>query len=89
MIHRHALTAEQQQRNFEIGREYNRMTTIRHNQLSRDLSLKMQLKEAAIAALPTETLKAQALVSDFSLVPYDRWVPTWTPPIEGYDADTN
>jgi hypothetical protein len=78
-----SLTEEEKALNFEIGRTYNRMTSIRHNALRRDIEMKISIKERAIEALPTE-LREEALEPDFSLFPLDRWVMTHTPPIEGF-----
>jgi len=54
---------------------------------SRDLSVKLQLKWAAIAALPTAARKAEALVVDEE-VPLRARLPTVTPPLKGFVAPT-
>jgi hypothetical protein len=40
--------------------------------------------QAAISALPDD-LREAALVPDLEPFPADRWIPTHTPPIEGYE----
>ncbi|CAK4077077.1 unnamed protein product [Aphanomyces euteiches] len=77
-------TEQEKQEHFEIGRTYNRMTSLRHNELMKDLQMKINLKWEAINALPTEELRQEALVEDFSLVTNRRGFPTWTPPIPGF-----
>jgi len=49
----------------------------------KDLQAKIDLKWAAINALPVE-LREEALEEDLSLVPLERGFATWTPPIEGF-----
>ncbi|KAF0683272.1 Aste57867_24704 [Aphanomyces stellatus] len=77
-------TAEEKQQHFEIGRTYNRMTSLRHNALMKDLQMKINFKWEAINQLPTEALRAEALEEDFSPVTNRRGFPTWTPPIPGF-----
>ncbi|ETW03133.1 hypothetical protein H310_05555 [Aphanomyces invadans] len=77
-------TEEEKREHFEIGRTYNRMTTVRHNELMKDLQMKINLKWEAINALPTDELRQEALVEDFSMVTNRRGFPTWTPPIPGF-----
>jgi hypothetical protein len=76
-------TEEDKQRFQEIGRRYNQMSTIRHNHYMRDLQTKIDLKWAAINALPAE-LQQEALEIDDTPVPEERGFATWTPPIEGF-----
>lgn len=74
------LSQEERARHFEIGREYNKQTTLRENRWRVDLDLKIKLKWAAIHALPDELL-TEALEPDAELIPYERRIPTWTPAI--------
>ncbi len=59
------------------------MSTIEHNHWMRDLQTKIDLKWEAINALPKE-LQAEALEPDYTPIPEDRGIATWTPPIEGF-----
>jgi hypothetical protein len=77
-------TEEEKQEHFRIGREYNRMTTIRHNELMKDLQNKINLKWEAINQLPTPELRAEALQEDYTPVTTARGFATWTPPIKGF-----
>ncbi len=43
---------EVKKRNFEVGREYNRQTSIRDNVYNRDITDKIWLQQDAIRALP-------------------------------------
>ncbi|KAJ0402316.1 hypothetical protein P43SY_008557 [Pythium insidiosum] len=76
-------TEEEKARHAEIAIRYNRMSTIRHNHYMRDLQTKIDLKWAAINALPVE-LQAEAMEIDDAPVPEERSFATWTPPIEGF-----
>ncbi|DBA00029.1 TPA: hypothetical protein N0F65_002032 [Lagenidium giganteum] len=77
-----------QERYNEIGRRYNKMSMIKHNHYMRDLQNKIDLKWAAINALPAE-LQAEALEEDIAAVPESRMFATWTPPIEGFRRYTD
>jgi hypothetical protein len=46
----------------------------------KDMTTKLKLKQAAIAALPTKELRDAALVEDLTPFPADRMVWTHTPP---------
>lgn len=71
-----------------LGKIYNRNTQADAWRLQRALQRTIRCKQAAIAALPTEALRAQAKVVD------DEWIPeklagpnrllTSTPPLPGY-----
>lgn len=52
-----------------------------HREWQTDLSTKLKLKQAAIAALPPE-LREAALIPDDTLFPVNRQIWTETPPIE-------
>jgi len=52
-----------------------------HRQWQTDLTTKLKLKQAAIAALPPD-LQAAAVVPDESLFPANRQIWTETPPVE-------
>lgn len=79
---------EEQQRFQEVGRRYNVMTSVAHNHFMRDLQTKIDLKWAAINALPAE-LQQEALQEDDAPVPETRTMATWTPPIEGFRRYTD
>ncbi|EEY57654.1 uncharacterized protein PITG_00216 [Phytophthora infestans T30-4] len=81
-------TEEEKQRHQEIGRLFNRMSTIEHNHLMRDLQTKIDLKWEAINALPAE-LQTEALEIDVSPAPEERGIATWTPPIPGFRRYTD
>ncbi|KAF4321718.1 hypothetical protein BBO99_00001678 [Phytophthora kernoviae] len=81
-------TEEEKQRHQEIGRVFNRMTSIEHNHLMRDLQTKIDLKWEAINALPAE-LQAEAMEIDEAPVPDGLTMATWTPPIPGFRRYTD
>ncbi|KAG7396495.1 hypothetical protein PHYBOEH_002202 [Phytophthora boehmeriae] len=81
-------TEEENQRHQEIGRLYNRMTSIEHNHLMRDLQTKIDLKWEAINALPAE-LQAEAMEIDDASMPDGLTMATWTPPIPGFRRYTD
>lgn len=63
------------------SREYSRLRMRQHRIWQADLSTKLKLKQAALAALP-EQLRAAAKVPDLSLFPLNRNVWRETPPVE-------
>lgn len=81
-----AFTEEERAQHFEIGKRYNIMYNKRERALEADLHRKIKLKAEAIAALPSE-LKEEALTIDPTPIPITRRIPTWTPPIPGFDAN--
>ena len=54
-----------------------------HRDWQRDMTTKIKLRDAAIAALP-EKLRAAALMPDDELFPSNRQMWTLTPPIPGF-----
>lgn len=78
------LSEEEKQRNFEIGKTYNRMMAQHHNTLMADLTMKVKLRDDAIAHLP-EILQHAARQKDTNLPPSNRRIATYTPPIPGYN----
>jgi hypothetical protein len=79
-------TDEEKLEHARIGKEYNRQTTLRDNQLNKDLTNKIWLQQEAIRALPAE-YKEKALEIDESY-PIDRPMPTFmTPPIPGFNPN--
>lgn len=54
----------------------------------RDVQTKIDLKWAAINALPAH-LQAEAMEIDDSAVPEERSFATWTPPVEGFRRYTD
>ena len=65
------------------AKEYSRRRMAEHRAWQRDLTTKLRLKEAAIAALPPE-LQAAAREPDYTPFPANRQMFTDTPPIEGF-----
>ncbi|GAB4821890.1 hypothetical protein N2152v2_008936 [Parachlorella kessleri] len=65
------------------AKEYSRRKMAEHRAWQRDLTTKLRLKEAAIAALPPE-LQAAAREPDYTPFPPNRQMFTDTPPIEGF-----
>ncbi|GBG64174.1 hypothetical protein CBR_g40874 [Chara braunii] len=80
-------TEEQRQREREMASQYSRLLMGRHRAEMKALNLQIQLKEAAIAALP-EDLREAALVPDLTPFPINRFAATLTPPIAGYVEET-
>ena len=78
---------EEMQRRHEIGKAYNIGTWEQHNAIHHDLNCKLRLKNHAIDMLPKDSMwKEEALKIDyFDGPPYWRGIPTWTPPIPGFD----
>ncbi len=72
-------------RNFEVGREYNRQTTIRDNMYNKDITDKIWLQQDAIRALPPNLLEACLVIDDSP--PPDEHVPAifTMPPKEDFD----
>lgn len=79
-----ALTREEREANFKIGKEYNIQFQKRANAMEADLQRKIKLKLEAIEALPT-SLKEEAFTEVDTLFPHNRRLTTWTPPIPGFD----
>lgn len=78
---------EEMQRRHDIGKAYNIGTWEQHNAIHHDLNCKLRLKNHAIDMLPKDSMwKEEALKIDyFDGPPYWRGIPTWTPPIPGFD----
>uniref|UniRef100_A0A7S2U755 Large ribosomal subunit protein mL40 n=1 Tax=Attheya septentrionalis TaxID=420275 RepID=A0A7S2U755_9STRA len=81
---------EEMARRSEIGRNYNIGTFKQHNALNHDLTCKLKMKNHAISMLPkNSTLREEALKIDMDDIenhpPKWRSIPTWTPPIPGFD----
>ena len=79
-------SAEELQRDFEVGRTYNQMMSKRHNEANAALSFKIALREDAIKALPLE-LQGHALQPDENMTPVSRRWATDTPPIPNFDPE--
>ena len=79
------LSEDKKKRNFEVGREFNRQTTIRDNMYNKDITDKIWLQQDAIRALPQNLLAACLLVDDTP--PPDEHVPAifTMPPKEDFD----
>ena len=78
---------EEMKRRHDVGRAYNIGTWEQHNALHHDLNCKLRLKNHAIDMLPRDTMwKEEALkIDEDDGPPYWRGIPTWTPPIPGFD----
>lgn len=84
--HKIEWTEEEAKENFDIGLEYNRQTTIRHNKNEKDLTNKIWIQCDALDAMP-DHLREHAEIIDESPPPADRPWPIWaTPPIKGFNA---
>ena len=78
-------TEEELSNHARIGKEYQRQSTIRNNQMEKDLTTKIWLQQDALAALP-ESLRGHALIVDEKPPPPDRpWPFFATPPIKDFD----
>mmetsp|Transcript_30401 Transcript_30401/g.40135 ORF Transcript_30401/g.40135 Transcript_30401/m.40135 type:complete len:107 (+) Transcript_30401:121-441(+) len=75
-----------QKKHFEIGKMYNKMSTIEHNRQMGALNRKIMLKQEAIMALP-ESLKKSAMIIDQTTVPLRRPIPAYTPPIKDFNPN--
>ncbi|KAI3435926.1 hypothetical protein D9Q98_001984 [Chlorella vulgaris] len=68
-------------------KEFSRRKMQQHREWQTDLTAKLKLKNAAVAALPPR-LRAAAEVPDDELFPLNREMWTETPPIEGFGQGT-
>lgn len=64
------------------AKEYSRRKMQQHREWQADLTGKLKLKQAAIAALPEGFLRDAALVEDTAFFPANRMMWTETPPVE-------
>ena len=78
------LSADEALEASEMAKKYSRAKMAAHRQRQRDLSQKLQLKLAAVAALPEGPLRDAALEPDYTPFPSSRAVWTDTPPIAGF-----
>ncbi len=79
------LSEEVKKRNFEVGHEFNRQTSIRDNVYNRDITDKIWLQQDAIRALPP-TLLAACLEIDETPPPEEHVPAIFTmPPKEDFD----
>jgi hypothetical protein len=80
-------SAEEKAEHSAIATEYNRQTSLEDMRYSRDLATKVWLQQRAIAAIPSEALKAAALELDNEPPPQTRPFPFFdTPPIDGFNV---
>jgi hypothetical protein len=79
-----ALPAEQLEIDAKIGKDYAHNMRQLDNMLAADMTLKIMLKDTAVATLPEE-LQAEALIPDTTMTPLNRHPAFYTPPIEGFD----
>ena len=80
------VSEEEKARRYEIGRNYVIGRFKQHNEIDHDLTCKIHMKNHAVRMLPRNSkIKEEALkISDEDPPPW-RDIPTWTPPIPGYD----
>ena len=80
------ISEEEKARRFEIGRNYNIGRFRFHNEIHQDLAQKIHLKKHAIKMLPRNSkIREEALKESDEAPPPWRKVPTWTPPIPGFN----
>ncbi len=79
---------EEMKRRHHVGRNYVIGCFRQHNQENHDLQCKITLKLHAVKLLPKQSkIKEAALVISDEPPPAWRKIPTWTPPIEGFDPE--
>ncbi|KAG7364956.1 mitochondrial ribosomal protein L28 [Nitzschia inconspicua] len=77
---------EELQRREQILKNYTVGKFRQHNQENHDLTCKLKLKQHAMKMLPKNSkLREKALEVDDTMPPRWRKMPTWTPPIPGFD----
>ncbi|KAK9806641.1 hypothetical protein WJX73_003506 [Symbiochloris irregularis] len=69
--------------NSKRAKEYSRLKMAQHRAWQKDLTTRIKLQKAAIAALPPE-LREAASVPDYTPFPLTRQIMTETPPIPGF-----
>ncbi|KAJ1489554.1 hypothetical protein T484DRAFT_1885714 [Baffinella frigidus] len=77
-------SAEQMALDEVIAKEYNRQMFKMHNRWSVDCTMKIKLRDSAIASLPVE-LQEEANTHDMALFPLDRHVFTEWPAIKDFE----
>mmetsp|Transcript_9814 Transcript_9814/g.24955 ORF Transcript_9814/g.24955 Transcript_9814/m.24955 type:complete len:180 (+) Transcript_9814:224-763(+) len=77
------MTPEEKEEYKQRAKEYSRIKMAEERAWQKSLSVKLQLKLAAIEALPSG-LKEHASTPDYEPFPTNRWIATDTPPIKGY-----
>uniref|UniRef100_A0A061QYZ7 Large ribosomal subunit protein mL40 n=1 Tax=Tetraselmis sp. GSL018 TaxID=582737 RepID=A0A061QYZ7_9CHLO len=77
------LSVEELEEYKRIAKNFSRMKMKQHREWQQRMTTKIKLKLAAIEALPPE-LQEHARTPDYADFPPERWIPTHTPPIEGY-----
>ena len=78
------LSAEEALEATQMAKKYSRAKIAAHRQRQRELARKLELKLAAVAALPEGPLRDAALEPDYAPFPSSRAVWTDTPPIAGF-----
>lgn len=80
------ISEEEKARRHQIGRNYTIGCFNRMNEFNHDLACKIKMKAHAINMLPRNSkLKEEALKENTEMSPGWRRIPTWTPPITGFD----
>jgi hypothetical protein len=82
---RRTLTEEEKERQSAIAKEYIRNLWWRHNEISIDMDMKMEMRMEAITALPSEAMQLAALMTPQDpSVPIDYRAVLERPPAEGW-----
>ena len=80
------ISDEEKARRYEIGRNYVIGKMREHNEIHHDLTCKLHMKHHAVKMLPRKSkLKEEALKVSDEYPPLWRDMPTWTPPIPGFN----
>ncbi len=81
-----AVSEEEKERRYQIGRNHVIGRFRQHNEIDHDLTCKIHLKQHAIRMLPRHSpLRDAALSINTTMPPPWRQLPVWTPPIPGFD----
>mmetsp|Transcript_13745 Transcript_13745/g.43416 ORF Transcript_13745/g.43416 Transcript_13745/m.43416 type:complete len:151 (+) Transcript_13745:34-486(+) len=80
-------TAEEYEKHFEIGHEYNRQMRKRHDRFNASLQLKIDIQQFALNSLPPDLRAHADSLDDCPPPPLDRRWWTWTPPIPGFNPN--
>ena len=77
---------EEEAEHQRIAREYNQRTSARAHQINKDLTMKIYLRNQAIAMLPPQ-LQEHAKTPDYTPFPEIRSLPGYTPPIRDFNPE--
>jgi hypothetical protein len=80
------ISEEEKARRYEVGRNYVKGMFRENNIIDHDLTCKIKLKKHAMKMLPKDSkIRVDAYTITDDAPPYWRRIPTWTPPIPGFD----